>query len=84
MKDKYTEPTIEIIEGMNIRAYYASSDIFFEDNEGYSPVFTEFRAYCLGALPSVLLFCLKSRIGGAQAFPRGQGSPSCRAWARVC
>ena len=39
MKDKYTEPTIEIIEGMNIRAYYASSDIFFEDNEGYSPVF---------------------------------------------
>ena len=37
-------------------------------------------AYCLRALPSVLLFCLKSRIGGAQAFPRGEGSPSCRAW----
>ena len=39
-------------------------------------------AYCLG-LPSVLLFCLKSRIGDAQAIPRGEGSPSegsCRAW----
>ena len=40
-------------------------------------------ACCFGALPSVLLFCLKSRIRGAQAFPRGEGSPSegsCRAW----
>ena len=39
MKEKYMAPSVEIIDSMSINTFYGSSDIFFEDNEGYSPVF---------------------------------------------
>ncbi len=39
MKEIYTAPTLELITVLSISPYSSSSDIFIEDNEGFSPVF---------------------------------------------